>query len=284
MSAVGFVAVMMFGCKGLLNPFASEDHVVAQVGDAELLESDMKGVCAGVTGEDSVELAEAYVDTWVKKQLKIQAAEEMFSESSADIDRMVQDYRNTLLNNKFDQYYLEQYLDTVFTEKNIVDYYNSRINDFLLDRDIVKGRIVVVPDSYRQLNKLKELMGSDNDEKQQDFMDICVKNDFHITEFTSWTDLNEFMSHLPSSKRDNLDDILSKRTVQQTSYDTDFYLFQISQVKRKGDLNPIERVRESIKRMLYNQRKTEMLKQFEDSLYRKAEEQDLLKINIKHDK
>lgn len=262
--------IAMVGCKGLLSQFASDNRVVAKVGDVELMESDMQGVCVGVSGDDSVKLADAYVDAWVRKQLKIQTAEEMFSDSEDDIERMVTDYRNSLLNHKLDQYYVNKYLDTLFTASEISDYYNAHQGDFLLDRDIVKGRIVKLPESYRQRVKLKELMGSDSDERQQDFLDLCAKNNFTLIEFVAWSDYSEFLSHLPVSKNKNNDEMLTNRGVQELAFGDDKFLFLINQRRKVGDPIPIERVEESIYRILFNQRKMELLRKYEDGLIDEA--------------
>ena len=135
-----------------------------------------------------------YVDRWVRKQLKLQEAEILFSASADDIDKMVEEYRQALLIRQLDQHYVDRSIDTTFTENEIAAYYNAHKADFRLDRTLVKGRIVQFGEGYRQARKLRELMGTKSEARQQDFRDICAKNDFTVSDFSDqWVDFPEFL-------------------------------------------------------------------------------------------
>ena len=95
----GFVS-----CKRFPNPFANQ-KVLAEVGGEKLYLHDIAPIFTpDMTAEDSIKIQKSYVDQWVKKQLKIQEAEEMFRSSQEDIDRMVEEYRNSLMTHKVAQY------------------------------------------------------------------------------------------------------------------------------------------------------------------------------------
>ena len=101
------VLVLLGACRELPLPF-EYDHVVAQVGDKKLRESDVQSIYAqAVTAEDSTALLEMYVDRWVKKELKLRAAENLFRDSEEAIEAMVNEYRNSLLTRRLDQHYVE---------------------------------------------------------------------------------------------------------------------------------------------------------------------------------
>ena len=92
-------------CKRFANPFAGGDKVLAEVGGEKLYVHDLSSIFTpDMAPEDSVKILGSYVDRWVKMQLKIQEAERMFESSQQDIDRMVEEYRNSLLTHKVDQY------------------------------------------------------------------------------------------------------------------------------------------------------------------------------------
>lgn len=81
------------------------DPVIAQVGDKKLRQSDVQSNFSSLmTEEDSLSVLELYVDKWVTKELKLRAAESMFRDSESDIEAMVNEYRNSLLMRKLDQY------------------------------------------------------------------------------------------------------------------------------------------------------------------------------------
>ena len=85
------------GCQELPGYFAS-DTTLARAGGSELKMRDVESVVPkGVTGEDSAAFMKVYIDRWVRKQLKLQEAEILFSASADDIDKMVEEYRQALL-------------------------------------------------------------------------------------------------------------------------------------------------------------------------------------------
>ena len=57
-----------------------------------------------------------------------------------------------------------------------------------------------------------------------------------------------------------------------------FYYFQIDAVMREGEPIPLERLRENIRRILFNRRKGEIIRQHEEELRMRAEENGEVKV------
>ena len=278
---IAVVAATLFlaGCQELPGYFAS-DTTLARAGGSELKMRDVESVVPkGVTGEDSAAFMKVYVDRWVRKQLKLQEAEILFSASADDIDKMVEEYRQALLIRKLDQHYVDRSIDTTFTENEIAAYYNAHKADFRLDRTLVKGRIVQFGEGYRQARKLRELMGTKSEARQQDFRDICAKNDFTVTDFSDqWVDFPEFLSYLPTLRSQNYDPVLASTAVQEMRDSHSHYYFQIEAVRREGEPIPPERLRGIIRRILFNQRQGEIIRRHEEELSARATENGEVKI------
>ncbi len=268
----------LVGCQEL-PAYLAGDRVVAKAGGRELHHSDLRSaVPKGVTGDDSVSFAEVYIDRWTRKQLKLKEAEELFSDSAQDIEKMVEEYRQSLLIRKVDQYYVDRSVDTAFTDDDIAAYYKAHPADFRLDRTVVKGRVLRFAETYRQARKLRELMASPVPARQKDFVDICAKHDFALTEFDQWVDYADFLSYLPTLRSANYDANLGIRSVQQMRDGSSYYYFQIDEVLRPGDPVPLERVRDQIRRILFNQRQSEVIRAHEEELYSRAEADGEVKI------
>lgn len=274
------LVLIMGACRELPHPF-EYDKVVAQVGDKKLRESDVQSIYAQAeTVEDSVALLEIYVDRWVKNELKLRAAENLFRDSEEAIEAMVAEYRNSLLTRRLDQYYVDQELDTLFTEAQIEEYYNRHPSDFRLDRTIVRGRQVRVPSTFRQANKLRELMRSTSEEKLQDWRDMCQKSNLEMQEYSSWVDYSEFLSTLPTSRGRKYEELLKLGQLQEMRDDDGRYYFVITEIRRTGDAAPLERVRETIRRILFNQRQSEIIRAHEERIYTEALASGELRINL----
>lgn len=277
--AVAAGVLLLAGCRELPRYFSS-DTTVARAGGKDLRLKDVQSVVPpGLTGEDSAAFMKVYVDRWIRKQLKLREAETLFSSSAGDIDRMVEEYRQALLIRQLDQHYVDQSIDTLFTDDEISAYYKAHRADFKLDRTIVKGRIVRFDDGYRQAAKLKTLMGARSEAQQQDFRDICEKNNFTVSDFRDqWIDFPEFLSYLPTLRSQSYDPVLASTAVQEMRDSHSRYYFQIESVMREGEPIPPERLKGTIRRILFNQRKGEIIRNHEEELFTRAAENGEVKI------
>lgn len=263
--------ISLAACQELPNYFV-DDTTVARVGRKELRLSDLEHIMPqSMSGVDSTNVVGAYIDRWIAKQLKLEEAELIFSASAGDIERKVEEYRQSLLIHKIEQYYIDNEPTTIVTDEDVNKYYDAHKSEFRLDKTIVKGRVVAFGEKYRQRDKLFEMMRSPKAERQKDFKDICIKNGFALEEFTEWTDWSYFLSTLPTSRTRNYDTLLAKKgSVQKMSADGLIYYFQITEVLNKGDIKPQELAREDIIRVLRTLRRSEAIRSREETIRSQA--------------
>lgn len=261
----------------------NEDEVVATVGKATLHSSQLEAVTSGLTGEDSLRAAESYTEQWVRRQVRAREATRVFSGEIQEVERMVEEYRTSLLVSRLEQNYLSTRLDTLVSDSVVKAYYDEHREEFVMDRTIVKGRIVRLPDSYRQSVKLFNLMGKKGAEEQQDFLDLCEKNNLELYTFDSWVDFDEFLSYLPVRRGKSNEALLSKSKIHEMADADSKYFIEVSAVLKKGERAPYERVAETVRRMLYGRRRSELLQNFSDSLYSAAASEGVIEI-VKQEK
>ncbi len=273
------LALLLAACQELPRYFAGEE-VLARVGEKELVAEELRrSIPSGLSESDSSAYAHVFVDRWVRRQLKIREAEQLFSSSVADIDRQVEEYRQSLLIRKLDQFYVDRLVDTTFTAEELEAYYNSHKSDFKLDHPIVKGCVVRVPKGYRQRARLKELMASKQEARQQDFRDICLKQEFRFEEYTEgWVDWSDFLNQLPTMRSESYDALLSKTGIQEMSDRENYYYFRIDEVRRAGDVVPLERLQQTIRRILFNGRQQQVIRDHEEQLYNASMEEGAVRL------
>lgn len=273
------LALLLAACQELPRYFAGEE-VLARVGEKELVAEELRrSIPSGLSESDSSAYAHVFVDRWVRRQLKIREAEQLFSSSVADIDRQVEEYRQSLLIRKLDQFYVDRLVDTTFTAEELEAYYNSHKSDFKLDHPIVKGCVVRVPKGYRQRARLKELMASKQEARQQDFRDICLKQEFRLDDYTTaWVDWSEFLNQLPTMRSESYDALLSKTGIQEMSDRENCYYFRIDEVRRAGDVVPLERLQQTIRRILFNGRQQQVIRDHEEQLYNASMEEGAVRL------
>jgi hypothetical protein len=261
--------VFVAGCREFPNPFEG-DRVVARVGKANLHQMDVeKAFPGGVTGEDSVRWAESYVDRWVRDNLKLQEADRLFGSDEAD-EELVQNYRNGLKTRRLEQYFVNLYADSLYTEDDLREYYNQHKSEFVLDRTIVKGRVVALPTAFRQKNRVKELMRTYTDENRRDLQALADKNGFVLREVTDWTEYPQFLMLLPTRRNETYDGLLTKQGLQEMKDGTVTYYFVIEEALTSGMTTPYEMVRTMVRWAVATRRKAEIVHSYEDSLYNSA--------------
>ena len=257
-------------CRMSSSLFSGED-TLARVGRSELTTFDIKEVLPqGLSAADSASYVNAYVEKWVVRQLKLQEAELMFRSDMGDIDRKVEEYRQSLLIRKIDQYHLDTEMISEISDKEIADYYEAHRADFRNTAPLVKGCIVAISDTYRRRESLVRLMRSDKADERRDFEALCHKHNFRFVRFEEWTDFSEFLSNLPVLRSVQNETMLATRSVQQIHYNHTYYNFLISDVLGVDDVLPLSMVRERIGHILTTRRQSELLRSQEDSMLRNA--------------
>ena len=180
----------------------------------------------------------------------------------------MEEYRQGLLIRKLDRFWVDRSIDTTFTDDEIAAYYREHLDDFRLDRTLVKGRVLRFDEGFRQAKRLFEWMGSPSAERQKDFADLCAKHNFPLTDFGgAWVDFQEFLSYLPALRSQNYDSVLDRRGVQQMRDSRSHYYYRIDAALRPGDPVPLETVRGQIRRILFTQRQNELIRAREQELY-----------------
>lgn len=274
------LALVVSSCRELPD-YLLGDGAIVRVGREVLMKEDIADILpAGLSGEDSVAYVKAWVDKWVVRQLKIEEANTLFPESEHDIEKLVEDYRQSLLTSRVDQYYIDQQMDKNVTDDEVAEYYNAHQADFTLDRTLVKGRVLRFDASYRQTKRLKEQMqkAASSAEGEKSFSDVCEKNGFQLIDNRSaWVNFSDFLANLPVLAAQDNEPLLDKMGVQEMKMGKDCYYFDFTSVCRKGNVAPLEVVAENIRRILLTRRRAEVIRSHEEQIVRNAEQQGVLR-------
>ena len=75
--------------------------------------------------EDSAKLVEAYITSWIRKQLLIQEASRKIDINEAQVERKILDYRYSIIAYEYQNYYVKQHLDTGVSNAEIEKYYKD---------------------------------------------------------------------------------------------------------------------------------------------------------------
>lgn len=275
------LGILASGCNQLNLYTEDKGEVLARMGEHELYANDITRLIEpGLPAKDSLAALQSLVDNWIRKEVKTAAAEAALSGHSDEIEAMVAQYRSSLVTYQYEQEWLSDRLDTTVTTEQIRAYYDDNRDAFRLAGPIVKARIVRLPSGLRQSRKLEEMFRSERETDRNDFLNICQKNQYQTNDFSSeWTDFSTVVRHIPFSQS-NFDEFLRTRKYYDVEDDQYKYMMAIDAYRSTGDYSPMERETANICKIILNKRRQTLLTTLEDSLYRAAQNQQLIDIRI----
>ena len=251
--------------------FKADDEVIARVGTTYLYRSELAATMpSGIEVTDSVNYAQAFISKWMVGQLKLQEAEKIFSQSETDIDKLVEEYRRSLLVHRLDRHYLKSEPCAEITDGDISAYYNAHNSDFRISQPMVKGEIVAISESFRRREQMLKWFESSKSEHREDFAESCRKNNFLHLQYDEWVSFSDFLSNLPLPRTSRHDDMLGNRKVQKIHHNKTYYYFRINSVLNVGDIMPIGMVKENIRQILINRQRADVIHRQEERIMKTA--------------
>jgi hypothetical protein len=267
---ISFVVVLFFSsCQGKKAEEKSE--VVISVYGKKLYKADLENIVyEGISYNDSVLRSKVYIDKWVRNQLLIRQAENNLTPEQLDFSKRLEEYRNSLVINKYETELINQNLDTEVAEDQIYDYYNRNSAEFRLNRDIVQIASVSLPNDSKKKWIFTKLF-RDYDSLMIDSLtslaeQYALSYDFNIQE---WRNFEDVIDTFALKVKDNKS-FLNEKKFFVVNNDDVYTLVKICDYKLVGDVSPCEMETDRIKYIILSNRKKELLENLYNDLYSKA--------------
>lgn len=248
-----------------------DDPVVATVAEKKLYQSDINEVMVkGATAEDSAEVAKNYIDNWIKRQLILQVAEKYLTAEQLDIERRVQDYKESLIIYSYENELIQQKLDTVVSEEEIIAYYQQYEENFLLTEDIAQFYYVKLAKDAPKIDATREMFRSNRTEDKEQLLGYCVTyaTDFYLKD-SIWYELSGIYKQIPIDQL-QLRTLSKNRLSGEVEDSLYIYLLKVNDFKEQQEPAPINYIREDIVKIILNKRKMELVNKTYENLYKDA--------------
>lgn len=270
------LSLLVSGCDfiRMKNGLPSDDNreAVARVNDTYLYRDELTGLAApGSAREDSVARAEAYVDSWIRKQLLIQEASRRININEAEVERKILDYRYSIIAYEYQSFYVKQNLDTIISEREIEEYYKKNIDNFILKQNIVRATFMKVPKNAPNTKKLKDLIFSKNEDDKRELKSFCLSFSvaYHISD-SSWMIFDDLVRHSPLMEIPGKVQFLKSNPYYETEDENYLYFLKVDEYRISDNVSPLEFVKDEIRNIILNKRKVELAKKLEDEVYNHA--------------
>lgn len=252
--------------------------VIAEYKGVQLLKSEIPSELFDEknNGDSSARLKQ-FVEKWIENQIIVQAAEETLSDEEKNKEKLINDYRNSLLVFEYHQKMVQNQMDTSVSEQEIQSYFNDNIDNFLLRKNIVKIKYLKISKTVADVNKIKKLI--QNSSKENDALLLKYAEDkadnFYLD--SNWLFLDDITKEIPLNENYNQQRFLANNKYIQLEENNILYILYIIDFKIKNSVSPIEFEKEKIKDILLYQRKLKYLKDLEKNLIKNAKEKGEIK-------
>jgi hypothetical protein len=242
------------------------NFLLARVYNKSLYIKDLEGMFPpGTSAYDSSLITNAYTQRWVREAVLLYEAENNLPKD-LNIDRLVRDYRSSLVRNNYEQVLLEQLMETKISSSELANFYDKNKIQYQLDNPIVKAYVVVVPKIISVRDSLKYLWKNATDVNLLRLKNICEEYELaHILDGSKWNEWENLAIYLP---RNIGFEEFSRKGKDFSIQDGEFDVWvKILDSKKPQEIPPIEYVEEQLKRMLLLSRKTRLLEEKKEDMF-----------------
>ncbi|MBK8491598.1 MAG: mechanosensitive ion channel family protein [Saprospirales bacterium] len=263
------VLMLAWTCQPAQNKKDPNNRALARVHNKTLYLSDMEGMIPSETSsEDSAQIINAFVERWVRDAALMYEAERNVPKD-LNIDKLVRDYRASLIRHSYEKILIEELLDSTVTAPQLEAYYEKNKDQFPLESDIARCRFIKMPRNTQDLKQFEEWWKSDKIEDFQMLVSYC--NDHALAKILDdslWYSLPDLGALWPGGAAE-LSNLQPGRKL--TRRDENFlYYFQLNNLMRKKELSPIGYVDDQLKKVILHQRKMKLLDETRENIYQDA--------------
>ena len=245
-------------------PTSEESNVVARVGENYLHTSDLQDQIGPSYNGDSLQIANRIINEWAEELLYLKKAEVNLSFSEKKrLDELVRTYRNDLYVKTYKDKAIQSQLDSLVTPEEIQAYFEQNKLNFRTNKDLLRGRYVRVRNENYNLRTIRRsLRRFNNDDKI--FLDsIALQFTTYSMNDSIWVQASQFFNRLPSISERRYKNFLKNDTFFELQDSLEVYLVVVEEVVLRNDLAPLEYVTPTLKQILINKRKLELMRQFD---------------------
>ncbi len=244
---------------------------IARVNNTYLYEEDIqKLISENTSAEDSTLIVNNYITRWATQQLLIDQAKINLTADKLDqFNKLVQEYQNDLLTEAYKNVIVLKQLDSVILEQEYKDYYETNKENFKLKDLLVKMRYVQLPVNFEGLATVKEKLNRYNKKDKASLNSQDYK--FVSSNFNDsvWIKKESLITTLPVLMG-NSEQVLKKSNFSQLQDSLGVYLVKIENVLNPNDIAPLSYIKPTLKQIILNKRKLELIKKLETDITKDA--------------
>ena len=244
-----------------------EDRILARVHNKTLYLSELEGMIPeGTPLEDSVRIVEAYVNRWAREALLLYEAERNLP-NDLNIDKLVRDYRSSLIKANYEKVLVERLLDSTITREELQTFYAQNKEQYLLQSPILRCYFIKVPLPVPDEANLKRWWARPDEADNFDQL-VTYCNAYataHNLEDSTWHQVDDIAVLMPSGTL-TPENVATQREIV-TSDEVYRYYYRLMELKDRMELAPLSFIEDQARKTILHKRKNRLLEDKKEDLY-----------------
>lgn len=242
--------------------------IVAEYNGKVITKAEIDVLTAGMASEDSLRVAEHYIQQWAIDMIEYDIAKD---KASKEIERLVDDYRRSLYIHEYEKRLIAQRMPQEVEDTLVQEFYLEHISHFILPETIIKGILLVVPNGAPDMDQLRKRIVEPSSEENIEWIEkFAYKYATGYELFLEqWQTTSQVVLRMPFEQDDLNKRLKQKRQVEMQD-SINIYLLQVTDMYQKGQNMPIDYARPEIEKIILRQRQVDFLLHEKQGLYNKA--------------
>ncbi|MEH6405932.1 MAG: peptidyl-prolyl cis-trans isomerase [Leeuwenhoekiella sp.] len=245
---------------------------VARVNNNYLYETDIAAlVTPEMTPEDSTLVVNGFITRWATQQLLIDGAKRNIDLTDQQrLDALVNQYKTDLYSQAYKDALVEKSLDSAISDAEVKTFYEQNEANFRLNEELLKLRFIQISDTDYNLNTIREKFIRFNEQDKKYLDSISVQFQAQSLNDSIWVSKDNVINTIKAITLENEQQYLKITNFLQLRDSLGLYLIAIKDKLNRNEYAPLEYVVPTVRQIILNKRKLELVKQLEKDITKDA--------------
>ena len=260
------LTTMVTSCDYFRAP--KKPKAIARVGESYLFQDDIVDlVPKGTSKKDSIAIVKSYIDRWATQKLLFEAAQRNIGKDKvSEFNALIDQYKVDLYTKDYIESLVIRQIDTVVTEVQIEAYYAKNKQYFKNSSELVKLRYINLVKENPKFAKIKSKFSSFTKKDRKELEQLAVQFKSYAFNDSIWVDINQVYEKIPFINLENKQKYISSGMNFQYPDSTTVWLVKVNNVLPKDSPTPLEFLKPTIKQIIINNRKLDLINTIEKEI------------------
>ena len=270
LAIMSFIFMILVSCDSITS--SNQDRLIARAENHYLYLSDLERNLKSFSSvEDSLIKATNYINNWAREKLLFEKSLiNLPQEKISDLSNLVDAYKNNLFINAYREFVLKSTMESFDTTTIINSFYEANKENFLLKEPIFRVRYISFPLDNVVRKQITRRFKRYNVEDVRFLDSLSFQFSSYFLSDTIWLNEIEVGEQLNNLNQKQKELFLNSPNYFEVKDSLDIYLFKLAERLERGNIAPISYVENTIRDILFNQKKLELLRSFDNDVLQDA--------------